>query len=406
MINEEYGIETGKTIRLLGTDIRKERTGIHAKVIIAVDQTYLAWTNFNVERDEDRVRLANSAHKNLGELDRAVWSGSDMKHALDLFCARLWEKQIGAITVGPMTPEEGTEATFPCYPFVIDGGGTMIYAPPGRGKSNTALLLAVSIDVGSNSLFPEVQRRRVMVINLERSEPSMKRRLWRVNDALGLLPSRPLLFLNARGKSLHDVIDAARKFIETEGVEVVLLDSVSRAGMGDLNENQPVNRIIDAMNGLANTWIGIAHTPRQDESHIYGSVHFEAGIDVGVQLITESRGDTLGVGLRVTKANDVAPQRDPFLFAMEFDRGGLTSVRTPQKFEFPSLEMSRSLPPGDAIRECLLSFGRATASEVAEQLGMDRANTSRLLNAAPWARKTKEGRKTFFSVIETRQEAV
>jgi hypothetical protein len=39
---------------------------------------------------------------------------------------------------------------------------------------------------------------------------------------------------------------------------------------------------------------------------MYGSVHFEAGADVIVQLLSEQLEDgTLGIGLQVTKNNDV-----------------------------------------------------------------------------------------------------
>ena len=58
---KEFPLETGRTLKYIAEEIRKERTGTHAKVIIGMDTTILAWTTFIIERDEDGLRLANSA---------------------------------------------------------------------------------------------------------------------------------------------------------------------------------------------------------------------------------------------------------------------------------------------------------------------------------------------------------
>lgn len=397
-VEQGWQIPSDKRVWIRGEDVRRERTGVHAKISIGIEHVSLAWTNFNVERDEDRLRLANSAHRHLDADDKRAWTPNDMKHALDLFCGSLWERKVGQITVGPMPGirRAGGPALI-VAPFVISGGGTMLYAPPGRGKSYTAMLMAVSIDAGTDVLFNVRTQKPVLYINLERSKESMLDRLSRVNDALGLPESRELAFLHARGKSLSDVLEPARRYAREHIGCVCFLDSVSRAGFGDLNDNQPANKIIDAMNGLCDTWVGLAHTPRSDESHVFGSIHFDAGIDIATQLLTQQKERLMGVGLRVTKANDVPLMRKPWIFALEFDDEGLASTRNARQGEFGLLEkVGRSLLE-DAV-DYLLRVGEATASEIAEYVGKDRSEISRELGRAQGIGKRKAGKHIFFYV--------
>lgn len=401
-ITRDHILSTGATIFYHAEDVRKERTGVHAKVIITIDKKLLAWTSFNVERDEDRTRLANSASKALGSVEQEVWSSYEMKHGLDLFCAFLWEQSLGQIEVGMMTGERRREGPpYLCKPFIVEGGGTIIYAPPGRGKSFTAMLMTVSMDAGVSSLFACETPRRGLYINIERDRFSMSDRLARINDCLGLPEDRPLHFMNQRGKSLGDIIGAAQKYVDANGIEFVLLDSISRAGLGDLNENQPVNRIIDAMNGLCRSWCALAHTPRSDESHLYGSVHFEAGMDVGVKLTTQSQneGATVGVALTVTKANDGRVGGKPLMYALEFDESGLRNVRSASGGEFLQLEGGgKELSPEDAIREFLTSYGQADAKEINANTGVHHTDISRILNRVSWAVRMPRGRQVFWGV--------
>ena len=150
-----------------------------------------------------------------------------------------------------------------------------------------------------------VSRAKVLFINLERSALSIQRRLGLVNTALGLDADRKLLTLNARGKSLVDIKDVVAATVAKYDVGLIILDSISRAGQGSLIEDRPVNAIVDTLNNLAPSWLALAHTPRSNESHVFGSVHFEAGADVVVKLLSERTEDTLGIGLEIVKENDI-----------------------------------------------------------------------------------------------------
>jgi len=199
-------------------------------------------------------------------------------------------------------------------------------------------------------------------------------------------------------------MDACRKAIRQYDIKVVILDSISRAGFGDLTENRPVNAIIDALSGLTETWIALAHTPRQDESHVYGGVMFEAGADIIVRLSSAlGMNGTLGLKYEITKANDVARGQSS-TWAMAFDELGLTDFRPARPYEFPEIEGVTGKPMILAVKDYILEqeSGEASASDIAEALELNRGNVSTVLTKSGLFVQTRidKGRKTYYGVKE------
>ena len=392
-----HPVESGEVITLSATNVKQERTGIHARVSIYCNQAVLSWGLLNIERDEERVRLANSAYSHLNGL-KDSFPKEWLKHDLDLFCAGLWDE---AVKID--LPEElsGTsEATMPAFrikPYILTKGGTILFAPPGRGKSYLLLLMAISMDTGRNMLF-DVNRGKALFVNLERSRESVKNRIGNVNAALGLPRNRPLLTLNARGRSLMDVMPAVRRAVKENNVDCVFLDSITRAGYGDLTENKPVNAIADALNSLDREWFAIAHTPRGDETHVYGSIMFEAASDVMLSCGSQQMPNgTLGLSLKITKQNDVGPQ-PPQILALDFAEWGLCAARNAAVTEFPEL-MKVGMSMKEQVLDYLANVGPRTASQVALELDLNRGNVSFLLNNdEAFVKGEKKGREQFFDV--------
>lgn len=392
-------------ITLQAQDVKSERTGTHATVTIRLDGTILHWGYFNIDRDEDRVRAANAAYKLLvkqctnGLVD--VYPQDVFKHELDIYCRGLKDAWDGDVQAEMMEGSaERTEQRFTIFPYVLHNAGTILFAPPGAGKTYTMLTLAVSVDAGLTSLFPVTQG-KVLFINLERSASSLRDRLGNVNEALDLPRTRPLLTLNKRGWGLKVLMPVVHRICQEHNVTCVMLDSISRAGVGDLTENKSVNDIIDMLNSLDREWVALAHTPRADSSHIFGSVFFEAGADVMVALNSQQQDDHLGVSLQITKGNDVGDRKQR-IYAYDFDQQlGLLNIRPAQPGEFPDLEAGRTTLI-DQVVDFLLGADTqdATATQVADALHKNRSHISRLLNDTPmrFVRTRKVGRETFFGV--------
>lgn len=390
---------TGLEVQLTATSIRKAPTGVHARIAIFAGPSCLAYDLFNIERDRERTHLARRAHGLLGDVDKKEYPVSMLQADLDTFCARVWQKWLerfdveavgGSGEIGP--PEFYIPST------IIKDGGTILFGPPGRGKSYLALLMAVSIDAGCDSVWP-VQQVRTLFINLERSRLSLRRRVGLVNVTLGLDLERPLLMMNARGRSLADVFDAAQENIRKNEVGLVFMDSLSRAGLGSMTKDEEANSAMDLLNALAPTWAALGHTPRQDETHVFGSQMFDAAIDCGIQITSQRLpSGTLGLALSVVKANDFAPPA-PHQLALEFDVYGLAAVRPPGVHEFPKLDAGQGQDLGDDIYEYLVQFGAGSATDLATALDRNRSAVSSLLNVDPRFTKVgKRGRSMLYGV--------
>ena len=387
-------------LELRAEHIRRARTGPHASVTVRLGGHDLADDLFNLLRGEFRRKLAKSAFAHLGPVEQKALPLDLLEEALARFCKRVMPeflKATGIIEGG--ADEEPPPPSYILKPYVLEGGGTILFAPPGAGKSTDGFLKAVSIDAGCDKVWP-VQQRHVLFINLERSADSINRRIWRVNRALGLPAKRRLRVLQARGKSIPDVLEQAQAAIQADGYEVVFLDSISRSGMGDLNTNEVGNAIVDALSSLTPTWFAIGHPSRGDTSHVYGSQMFDAGQDIGVRLTAQPSADrrTIGVALEITQANDIAiPPME--LLAFEFDDGGLTGVRTATAREFPQLVANKTVSMGDQVYTFLLDVGAMSATDIAAEMGFNRSNLAALLrDDVRFCVAGKEGRKVLYGV--------
>jgi hypothetical protein len=222
----------------------------------------------------------------------------------------------------------------------------------------------------------------------------------RVNVALGLSAYEPLLMLNARGKSLDNIYDAARKSIKQHEVQVVFFDSISRSGAGDLNENEPANLVMDMLSALTPTWLAIAHMTEQDggKAKVFGSQMYENAADVVVRLNSDSQGDSLGVGMEIIKANDTALGQNQYI-RYEFNGTGLIGIRPSRLSEFPDLDQK---PPSN--REKIATFigntpeSKATSSEIAKALALNQGTVSKILQQSMFTPLPKNGSERPYAV--------
>jgi hypothetical protein len=379
-------LDQGRYLIFRADELRRERTGIHGRITISLDTTLLAYSTFNVGRSGERKTLANDAHNLLtvggvvAKDDGEPYSRDHLRHELDLFCIQVWPQMLDAIQPEMVEGDNMSHAIeFLAHPHVISGGGTIMFGPPEATKSTTAIINAIAVDEGLNGIW-DTKQRNTLFVNLERSSESIQRRIGASNAALGLDPHRPLRVLNARGRSLGDVYDSIQRYVDTENIEFLVLDSLSRAGMGDLIDNKDVNNTADRLNLLCPTWLSIAHTPRADTSHVYGSVFWEAAADIMLQAIATEKDDGVVVALKVTKANDM--RKPPIkCLAYQFDEYGLKTVAVTSIAAHPELLEDIKLNLEQEVMAYLLSadMGKASVNDIADALDKKARTIQRML---------------------------
>lgn len=371
VIGEAQIPERGK-IEFEATNIRYGPTGVHARLQIASDLGVLACDVFNVERSKDRTYLANQAGDRMGDSKR--W-GKPILVRLEQFCARLWPTWLEASGSQVETVRAGDENLhFVLEPFIIEGGGTILFAPPGKGKSWTGMLWTLALTYGLPPWSPD--KREVMYVNLERPPKTLRRRMLMLGKALGV-ENPALRFLHSRGGTMRDHICTIREDIKRHNVELVVLDSLSRTGAGDLNSNQAANETMDMLNSVGVSWLALAHTPKHGPG-IFGSRMFEAAADITVALTPahSPEGDKLGTHLEIDKSNDL-PRFRSQTWTYEFSGYDLTAVRPSFPNEFPDLNVPRTSL--EQVIGVLEVEGSMTVKGICEATDLSQASVYRIL---------------------------
>lgn len=352
------------SIILTAQNLRPEKTGIHARLSIALNATELAFTVCNIERSDERTRIVNEAYKFLGstpeEASMTIDKGS-LKFKLNQFCKEAWDAWL---SVQSPVDVEGTDTSAVSYvlkPHVLTGGGTIMFGKPGRGKSFTAMMMALAVNYGTNHYW-DTDKGKALFINLERPDRTIPPRINAVGKSLGL-NSTSLAVYPGRSKRFVDIRDILERYILKEDIKFVVLDSISRTGAGDMKEDKVATATIDMLNLLGVSWVAIAHTPKYDDRIYYGSSQYEAGADVMLRhsaKIVDDEGSIV-VLLEVTKANDMPIPR-PMGLHYSFDNIGLSAIRTATKTETAPLVDDSNLY--QSIKEYLMESGGNTASEL------------------------------------------
>ena len=384
----EWRVPTGDSRYFVfsATDLDRTPSGVKGKVEFGINDVKLAWSRLNMDSSQDRVRLVGHAVSTRSQPDKILVNNEEIgkngiQHLMNQFCLHAFSKWVAQNTAQYVIGDPTIDLDFIANPYCISEAGTYLFAPPDSGKTYCGLSLAVSIDAGINTIWNITKPRRVLFVNLERGETSMMRRLGFINSALSLDYNRPLLMLNSRGRTINQLIEVIEASIEKNQVDYVLIDSISRSGQGGMGEDAGMNKLMDTLNALGG-WFALAHTPRQDTSHAFGSVMQDAAVDVMIKAEVNRRDNRMGVKWTVTKGNDIArPQ--PIVVGFEFNQSGVCNIWKSSIREFPDLVSEASGSISDEIYSFISSTltGNADATEIATNINKSRNYISSVLNS-------------------------
>ena len=367
-------------------DIRPEKTGIHGQIDVILDQRMIAYDSFNWSKQSQRGPFSGYVTKKPAFKDiLTFYTREDFNQDIENFTYEAPKLKIRSqILFENMAGDPDIEVKQIIKNYVIEGGGTILNALPKQGKSYIALAMAVSADAGLSKLW-NTQQANALYVNLERSKDSLKLRLARVNEALGLPPRRTLPFINAKGLNLMQLMPSIRYQMRQHNTQIIFIDSISRAGMGSLLEDSTAMKLTDALNNLVKestrAWVGIAHRSWTNE-HVFGSVHFLGSCDamVDVQASHLPSGRDMGVMLTVSGQNDMAPS-DPQIVSLTFNNRGLSGIEQAEAEDYPDLEESQAPNTKQEVAKFISAKGGAhlKVSQIATGTGIKRTTVSNTL---------------------------
>jgi hypothetical protein len=381
-------------------ELRRETTGIHGMVAVGLeDGTPLAFDEFNLKRDKDRNHLAGRVHKRLGAIDSTTYSSMDVAQDIDTLCLWVlanWEQRSFKVE---RFDRNGTLPQLQPFlkPYIYDGMGSILFAPPGQGKSYILQIMAICVANGLEFPWPCVPA-PVLYASFERTKRTLEIRERNICDSLGITDSH-VDYLHARGHSLKAVAPKIREYAKENPGCVVLLDSITRVGLGKMVEDTTANAFIDEMNSL-NSWIALAHTPKADSTTQYGSMGYEAGEDIGIHLQGEQRGNSLGIKLEMVKVNDIkkAPAEYLTLGFGPNENDGLVSIQRASHGEYPGLALT-GRDKLEHIKDLCLKRGKASVSQISDDTGIPRTTVGDYVkDEGIFYKHPKDGKEVFYSV--------
>ena len=407
----------GKTGYLVANNIRHERTGWHAQVAVILDDHPLESDNFNIERSEERWRLARRAYEQIQAIEGdgitlSVWTSEKIRNDLLQFThwiIQKYEQTQNEIVKDDMEPVQGLDWLINSY--VLGSGATTLFAPPTAGKSTVALAMAISLCTGSSALFEVDHTVPVLWVNLERPTDSVKLRARQLASALGVKGDYGVQFLHRRGNTLPMVGPGIARWVLSNPNGYVFLDSISRGGLGKLVEDQTANAFTDTMHKVAPAgWLGIGHTSKADNNQMYGNIMFGAGADIELRLRSQAKQTELGVKIEVASSNHTS-RNSSMTLAFEYQGDALVAARKADEGEFSEIV---AITSGQATRtqrinDYLVESGTGTAKEIADNTGIDLSDVSKIMTRSVASQKgdyirVGEGKPWRYAVASRRDE--
>lgn len=387
----------GQTLRFVATNLRTERGKRYASVAIYSETHPLDSDDIALDKREERQRLLNAAYKRMLGSNRTYTNDAAYSDFLS-FCDEVWERWAGSFSFVNTRGSEPAPVPWLIQPFAIEKAGTILFAPPGSGKSWLGLAIAITLDAGGTPLFSVTRQANVLYINLERSQESFERRIGSLNQAFGFDRERPLKMIHGRGKNLIDVADMTRRVITKNNIELVVLDSLSRAGQS-LVDDTAANKTMDTLNGFGCAWLAIGHTAKNNTEHTFGSQMFVAATDLEIGVEPREVYPQLYQRITMVKSNDVGKYA-PIHLVYDMDDYGVQEIRRIAAAEFEALDSNGTVEP---LTDEDLAFVSATdhgvtATEFAEWKGISVAKAEERMERTQGIKKAYYGATVVYSV--------
>ncbi len=312
-------------------------------------------------------------------------------------------------------------APFLINPWVSSTGMTMHFSRPGSSKSMTALAIAVSVATGypifgatPSNIGP------VVYVDFEDDISQHNIRLTAILNGIDWTGDTPDITHYKVNGRLVDNTSQIRRLVREKGAALVIVDSLGKARNTDPSDGDATIKLTNAIESFGIPVLAIDHVTKVDNAAIAKQrvTHPDAMMAIGSQFSTagarlgwffQEMGDSTYLSKRYnvfnTKHNHVAKQ-EPRSLKIDFinNERGIPVTITFDVWDTVKFEEFRA----ETIEETVLIWmvrndvGKATATQIANETGLDRTSVSRVLGSSEWFEKagkqTKKGQ--FYEVTE------
>ncbi len=266
------------------------------------------------------------------------------------------------------------QAKWLIQPLIQVNNPTLIYGPGSTGKSWFAQYIAVLADAGMSHGGFNVEPARVLILDWETSRDEIGARVTMIRHGLGLEGVSHILY-RAMTQGLSSDIERIREICMEHSVDLVIIDSLGSACMGEPESAEVVLRVFGALRSLGNSALCIDHSNK--EGHLFGSVYkFNSARQVfEAKKSQQEDADKLVLGLFHKKSNNSKVLR-PLGFELSFNEDSIAFIRRDVK----DTALEEHMTVTDRIANVLVKAGKLTVAEIAEETGKEESHIRKELS--------------------------
>lgn len=296
----------GTMARLTIDALRQGRDGVKGDVRVEVgpfsDGSYKPLT-------EARMELASISQRESWERRlRKRWPNIGWEEVLDQFCVAVMqaEKRLDRPAVWLRDAARPPATGMLLEPLLLAGLPTIWYGDGGTAKSYLALAAAVSLHLSIPVIgtMAPAQRLRVLYVDFEFDaweHRERMRQLLRLEPEVESSQMPDIAYLDCKGGTIVSQVDRIRSAARECQAQFLVIDSISYAADGPLNEDETARVYYRALGYLGLPSLSTAHvTKAGDPESPFGSVHWKNLSRLAWQFHVTSRPTVSQLTLRLT----------------------------------------------------------------------------------------------------------
>jgi len=356
-------IESGVSIRI--SHLQRTKAYTMGNVSVEADRQDLSgmmfYGTFRLNEDKDkRNAIYRCSERSRGVIDQQTWDNLiEQACTMTDIYAKGGEEEI-VIAKAPITNQDD----FLLYPLILSGNrATMLYAHGGSMKTYLAGYCAMLVGKDTG----------VLVLDWETDHQEWIKRMHRIADGLEKPLPDTIIYRRKSGR-LSDDGERIHELVATYNIGLVIVDSVSGAVQGDLNDAAPAMALFDTLGQIGVPALLIHHTNKSGDE--YGNVYFHNYVRLQWEAHAERSASQSNYTLTLTpKKANVGPLVAPRVFDVQFN------IKDNRKYtEGDSVTFKRrtapavgtdgfkSMPLSHQITQHLLKTGGSTVEEIATAL--------------------------------------